>query len=141
LWRRSAHSLEYYYEISKRGQCEIWTSTVSYVEVFYLATEVRPFDDGGLDQIKEAFEQPFIKLIRLDMEVARKARGLRRSHGSLHPADAIHLASEGITPLHTSDDSHLLPFDGNLSCKDGQKLRVCKLEIPPSPPGTLPLTF
>lgn len=56
-------------------------------------------------------------------------------HASLHPAGAVHLASALIlsaSPLHTWDDSHLLPFDGELSCKDGQRLEIC---IPKEPPG------
>ena len=132
--------LEYYFEIAKRGQCEIWTSAISYVEVFHLATETRPFDNDGLDTIKEMIEAPFVKLIQLDMEVGRKARGLRRSHRGLRAADSIHLASalvKSISPLHTWDDTDLLPFDKQLSCRDASLLHICVPEIPPAPPGSL----
>ena len=131
--------LEYFFGLAKRGQCKIWTSTVSYVEVFHLAGEVRPFPKDGLDEIKETFEQDFVNLIPLDMLVGRKARGLRRSHAGLNAADAIHLASalvQDITPLHTWDGTHLLPHDNNLTCRNGQQLRICRPEIPPPAPGT-----
>ncbi len=127
--------LEYFYESARRGQYEIWTSTLTYVEVFRLEAEVRPFERDALDKIRNVLEQAFIKLIPLDMEVGRKARGLRRSHTGLTAADAVHLASAlvwSINPLHTWDASHLLPFNNNLSCKDGQRLEIC---IPAEPAG------
>ena len=132
--------LEYFFEIARRGQIEIWTSAIAYVEVFKLSSEEQPFDKDGLDAIKEAIEANFVKIIPLDMEVGRKARGLRRNHPKLRAPDAIHLASaliKCITPFHTWDNDDLLPFDNNLSCKDATRLRIMVPEIPPPTPGTL----
>lgn len=132
--------LVHVYESARRGQYDIWTSTIAFVEVFRLDFDnpaVRPFADESLDKIKAAMEQAFVKLIPLDLEVGRKARGLRRAH-RLGPADAVHLASAlvwSISPLHTWDGSHLLPFNGHFSCKDAKQLEIC---IPgQAPPGPL----
>lgn len=135
--------LEYFYDLAKRGQCRIWTSTISYVEVFHLAGEVRPYSPDGLDEIKEMIEQDYVRLIPLDMRVGRKARGLRRSHPELSAPDSIHVASalvQEITPLHTWDGTHLVPLDNNLTFRTGERLRICRPEIPAPPPpptGTL----
>ena len=48
--------LEYFFEIARRGQIEIWTSAIAYVEVFKLSSEEQPLDKDGLDAIKEAIE-------------------------------------------------------------------------------------
>jgi predicted nucleic acid-binding protein len=133
--------LQHLYEECRRGKLEIWTSTLIYVELFRVKAEEKdekPYSDEGLDKIKQALEQPFIQLVSLDMEVGRKARGLRRRLPGLSgPGDAIHLASAliwGISPLHTWDGSHLLPFDGQLSCKDGTLLKICVPDEPPEGP-------
>jgi predicted nucleic acid-binding protein len=135
-------SLEYIFEAARRGQYEIWTSTLAHVEVFRLKIEEnlpKPYDEDSLDKIRAALEQPFVKLIPLDLEIGRKARQLRRDLSGLRsPADAIHLASaliKSVDPLHTWDGSHLLPFDGKLACKNGKLLRICV----PSEPGHGPL--
>jgi predicted nucleic acid-binding protein len=98
--------LEYFFTLAKRGQLEIWTSAISYVEVFRISSEVdRPFGKEGLDLIKEVIQAPFVKTIAVDMEVGTKARGLRRNH-NLKVPDAIHIASalvKSVTPLHTWD--------------------------------------
>jgi len=134
--------LRHIFNEAKQGRTEIWTSTIAYVEVWRLASETnapKPLDDGNLDKIKEVIEQPFVKLIPTDLEIGRKARGLRRALPDLKGAgDCIHLASAlvwSVSPLHTWDGSHLLPFNGQLSCKNGQKLEIC---IPKdSPDGPL----
>jgi predicted nucleic acid-binding protein len=131
--------LEYFFDLAKRGHLEIWTSAISYVEVYHLASETKPFEKDGLDIIKEAIEAPFVKIIPLDMEVGRKARGLRRNH-TLRAPDAVHLASalvRSISPMHTWDRDDLVKLDDTLSCKDAERLRIRIPEIPPPPPGTL----
>lgn len=129
--------LQHLYNQAQAGLIEIWTSAVAYVEVFRLASEGNsppPLDDENLDRIKDVIEQPFIKLIPVDMEIGRKARGLRRSLvGFKGAGDAIHLASAlvwNISPLHTWDGSHLLPFDGQLSCKNAVTLEICIPKMP-----------
>ena len=134
-------ALEYVYESARRGDFIIWTSTIAYVEVFRIASEVnapRPYGDEGLDKIKEVLEQSFIERIPFDVEIGRKARGLRRAH-ALTVGDAMHLASalvRNINPLHTWDDSDLLPLNNSLSCKGGGLLQICVPSVPP-PEGPL----
>lgn len=133
--------LQHIYNEAQQGKLEIWTSAIAYVEVFRLATEdnmPKPFPEENLDRIKDAIEQPFVKLIPVDMEIGRKARYLRRSLSGLKGAgDAIHLASAlvwSVSPLHTWDGSHLLPFDGQLSCKNAITLEICIPKDPPEGP-------
>lgn len=131
--------LEYFFSLAKRGQLEIWTSAVSYVEVYHIASETQPYDKDGVDAIKQVIQAPFVKTIPLDMEVGTKARGLRRSH-NLKIADAIHIASalvKSVSPLHTWDRDDLIALDNSLSCRDLTKLRIVEPEVPPPPPGTL----
>lgn len=133
--------LQHIYDEARRGKLEIWTSTLAYVEVYRLDIEKnaeKPYLDKNLDKIKAALEQPFVKLIPFDMEVGRKTRGILRGDcGLSHRNDAMHLASAlvwGISPLHTWDGSHLLPLDGQFSCKNGTLLRICIPDEPPEGP-------
>lgn len=132
-------ALEYYFGLARRGQLEIWTSALSYVEVYHIASETLPYEKDGVDSIKEVIQAPFVKTIALDMEIGTKARGLRRSH-NLKAADAVHIASaliKSVSPLHTWDHDDILPLNNALSCKDLTKLRIIIPEIPPPAPGTL----
>jgi predicted nucleic acid-binding protein len=136
-------SLEHIYELARRGQYEVWTSTIAYVEVFRLNAEskdVKPLKNENLDKIRNVIEQYFVKLIPLDMEIGRHARQLRRELPEFQGAgDAIHLASAivwNIETLHTWDNSHLLPWNGKVKCKNGSFI---KIEIPKYPPPAGPL--
>jgi predicted nucleic acid-binding protein len=109
------------YKAAQQGKFEIWTSTVSMVEVFHLGIEKPPYEDAKhLTSIKELFEQQFIKRIPLDVEVAGKARGVRRNNPSIKVGDSIHLASalvKAISPLHTWDHDDLVSLSGKFSMK------------------------
>lgn len=134
--------LEYYFGLAKRGQVEIFTSAIAYVEVYHINTEAKPYADNkdALDVIKDIMQAPFVSTIAMDREVGTKARGLRRSHPELRLADAIHIASalvKNIPLLHTWDHDDIIPFDNQDSCKDATKLRIVVPDIPPAPPGTL----
>ncbi len=135
--------LEHFFDLAQRGQCELWTSTICFVEVFQLRIEQgmpKPFDAGNLDAIRDVMEQPFVKLVPVDLIIARKARELRRTvtASGTGAADCVHLATAlmwNVTPLHTWDRPHLLTISNTLQCKDGTPLEICVPEIPQ--PGPL----
>ena len=133
--------LHHYYNLATRNQCEIWTSTIAYVEVFRLHVEnddAKPLKEENLDKIKDVIEQPFVKLIPADMIIGRRARALRRELPDFQGAgDAIHIASAlvwNIHQIHTWDGSHMLPWNMKLVCRDGTKLSIVKPVLPPAGP-------
>jgi predicted nucleic acid-binding protein len=136
-------SLEHIYELARRGQFEIWTSAISYVEVFRLQTEQKqskPLGGDGQDRIRDVLEQSFVRIIPVDMEIGRRARALRRELAGFEGAgDAVHLASAlvwNIEVMHTWDRSHLLPWNGKIKCKNGNLITI---EVPKETPDSGPL--
>lgn len=134
-------AVEYIYNSARAGTYEIWTSTMSYVEVFRIRGEEanpKPYPSAGLDKIDEVFEQEFIKLVPLDVEVAKFARKLLRQHSGLKKRpDAIHLASALRWPvdvMHTYDGNDLLHLDGKMKGKTGSLLRIAPPDDPPDGP-------
>lgn len=134
-------AIEYHYELARKGQSEIFTSTLAYVEVFRLRSEAplkKPLPQDGLDIIQEAIEQDFVKLIPVDMEIGRNARKLRRQLKNFDgAADAVHLASAlrwGVDALFTYDKAHLIAQNGLLADNFGRSLRICEPEDPPMLP-------
>ena len=89
-------------------------------------------------KIDEVFEQEFIKLVPLDVEVAKFARKLLRQHSGLKKRpDAIHLASALRWPvdvMHTYDGNDLLHLDGKMKGKTGSLLRIAPPDDPPDGP-------
>ena len=135
------NNIKYHYELAKRGESELWTSTLAYVEVFYLTSEqalARPLPQEGLDIIQDAIEQDFVKLVTVDMEIGRKARLLRRQIQDLKgAADSVHLASAltwCVDALFTYDRPHLLAQNGKIPDKKGRPLRICEPDGPPPLP-------
>lgn len=124
--------LEIIFNGAKRGHFEIWTSALSLVEVNRFADELgqpKPLGDDQLALIAAVFEQPFVKIVPLDMEIGRRSRSLvRETPGLTKKLDAVHLASAlrwNVDALHTYDNDDLLHLDGQFSCKDGRKLKIC----------------
>lgn len=124
--------LEIVYNSARKGECEIWTSTFSLVEVNRFEDEVgkaKPLEPERLIQIAKLFEQPFVKLVALDLEIARNAQKLvRETSGLRKKTDAVHLASAlrwSVDALHTYDNDDLLHLDGKLLDKRGNSLRIC----------------
>ena len=134
--------LQHFYDLAIRGQHELWTSTISFVEVFQLYIEqgqVKPYDQANLDIIKNVMEQPFVKLVPVDLIIARRARELRRTITApgTGAGDCIHLATAlqwDATPMHTWDKAHLLGLTNTLTCKSGNPLEICQPVIPPAGP-------
>ena len=131
------------YEAAKRGTVDIFTSTISYVEVFRLVSEQcfeKPLPQDGLDKIAEALEQDFIKLVPVDMEIGRNARKLRRELTKFEgAADSIHLASAlrwHVDEMLTYDKGHLLHLSGKIKDHNGNLLKICEpVEPAPTPKG------
>ncbi|MGY3328520.1 putative nucleic acid-binding protein [Mesorhizobium sp. USDA 4775] len=129
---QTKRALEIIYNAAKRGEVEIWTSTISHVEVFMLESEKgthKPYPSANEDVIAQLLEQPFIKLIPVDLEIARHARKiLRETPGFKNKPDAIHLASAlrwSVDALHTFDTSDLISRNGQFTKKDGTPLLIC----------------
>lgn len=124
--------LEIVYGGARRGHYELWTSTLSMVEVRRLENEKhapKPLDDANNKIIGDLFWQPFVKPIPLAQDIAEDARVLFRTTPGLGKfQDAIHLASAlkwNIEVMHTYDNDDLLHLDGKLSCKNGSPLQIC----------------
>jgi predicted nucleic acid-binding protein len=117
---------------ASRGKYEIWTSVYSYLEVIKIkAPDADPISvEESCRRIDEMLQQPFVKRVQLDMEVARFARSLKLAHhdaGLTSRPDAIHVATAAyynLDELHTWDKAHILPFDGKIFRRDGTPLRI-----------------
>lgn len=129
---------------AQKGQCEIWTSTFTYIEAVYghppHGQPYNPADDDPT--IFAVLEQPFVRRVQLDSEVAKLARQLRRDNWDtvkIIKPDSIHLATAlhyNVTQLHTWDGSHLLPFHNKLKCKNNTLLPIIKPGIGDDTPLT-----
>jgi predicted nucleic acid-binding protein len=124
--------LEIIYGLAKQGKCEIWTSTLSFVEVRRLENEKdlpRPLSDKNLQTIQNLFRQPFVKPIPLAVDIADRSRQIFRETSGINKwQDAIHLASAlrwSVDVLHTYDHDDLLAFSLKFECKNGEKLPIC----------------
>jgi predicted nucleic acid-binding protein len=126
---KKIHPLRSIWEDAQKGKYEIWTSVYSYLEVIKGALE-----HGTTHHLEESdrtfdnmLDQPYVKKVQLDSEIAKLARHLRRKlqHIGIVPRpDAIHLATASFyscDELHTSDNCHLLQFDGKVSRMDGNR--------------------
>lgn len=99
-------------DLVERGERSLVTSTLTLVEVVYVASERTgaPLDESGERAIDALFERALITFVDLHEGVARQARRLMRDAigrgWSLRHADAIHLASAvdaGAAEFHTYD--------------------------------------
>lgn len=121
------------YSHARRGNLELWTSTLSIVEANRLTSEVgrpKPIPSASLATIDRVLSQPFVKPISLDIEVAKLARKLVRETPRLgKKADAIHLAAAikwNIPTFHTYDNDDLLHLNGKITCSDGSPMLICE---------------
>ncbi|ORE97463.1 PIN domain-containing protein [Aurantimonas sp. 22II-16-19i] len=125
--------LEHLYGKARRGEIELWTSTIAIVEINRLGTEMqdpKPLDKAWLRIIDDVLLQRFVKLVPLDFDIATRARCIVRETPNLQKKwDAAHIASAlrwNIATLHTYDKSDLLHLDGHFRCDDGQELRIVR---------------
>lgn len=124
--------LEIVYGNARQGLCEIWTSTIAFVEVNRLKEEYgkeKPFSQENEQKIRDLFKQPFVKPIPLDILIADRSRELVRETVGLGKfKDAIHAASAlkwNIPIMHTYDRDDLLHLSGTLACQNGIRLTIC----------------
>tara|TARA_R110002049_G_scaffold295031_1_gene482145 strand:+ start:1858 stop:2367 length:510 start_codon:yes stop_codon:yes gene_type:complete len=127
------HDLDSIYTLARDGGVEIWTSTMSIVEVNRLSAEMmqpKPIPPDSLSVLDDLFFQPFIKLVPLDTPISRLARKLIRETPKLRKRpDAVHLATAmfwNIPTLFTYDADDLLHLNGILKCSDGTNLTICE---------------
>ncbi|MEI8396341.1 MAG: type II toxin-antitoxin system VapC family toxin [Rhodospirillaceae bacterium] len=125
--------LEILYTRASKGDYELWTSTLSLVEVRRIDKfekyDSKPLSAQHAKTISDLFRQPFVKLIPLTVDIADLARELFRTVGGLQKwQDAIHLASAlrwNADVLHTYDYVDLLHLNMRFECRNGEKLRIC----------------
>lgn len=124
--------LEIIYSAARRGDYEIWTSTISMIEASSLAEEMsktKPLSIGNTQKLQQMFEQPFIKVVPLDLKIARSARKLfRETVGLSGRFDAVHLASAlawSVDAMHTYDRDDLLHLSDKLADAKGRLLHIC----------------
>lgn len=121
--------LEFVWAKGEHGEAEIWTSAFSVAEVFKAKCEkwegLSPENDALIDSL---FDQNFVKVVQVDLEIARLAKALLRTHAKLKkPSDAIHLATAvhwDLDQLHTYDSSDLLGLQ--IQTVSGRDLTICK---------------
>lgn len=107
---------------ARAGRCEIWTSTVTLVEVVKLRARENPIDSRTEEIITKFLRNAFIKVIPLDAVTAAKARRLIWDFPWLLPRDAIHLA----TAIHIGSPVLEHYDDGDIG-KVGQRVEAEKL--------------
>lgn len=117
---------------AERGHYEIWTSSVSLVEVSRHSNEARdskPLSPAKLQTLDDLFRQPFVKVVPFDLETGILARRLfRETTGLSKKWDAAHLATAiraNTETLHTYDHEDLLHLSGKLECRNGNPLIIC----------------
>jgi predicted nucleic acid-binding protein len=125
-----ARELEVVWEKAKHGEVEIWTSAFCIAEVYKVKcqdgkTGLLPESD---EKINDLFNQDFVYIAQVDLEIARLAKALLRGQPKLgKPSDGIHLATAiywNVDQLHTWDASDLLGVVCNRA--DGIPLEICK---------------
>lgn len=128
-----AQALEVVWAMAEAGKVKIWTSALSVAEVYRVKCEgewdaISPEND---ERINDMFDQDWVNVVQVDLEVAQLAKQLLRTHEKLKkPSDAIHLASAvmwNVDQLHTYDKDDLLELP--VQRRDGGALAVCKPDM------------
>jgi predicted nucleic acid-binding protein len=127
--------LEIIYNAAKKGNVEIWTSTIAYAEVFKvkeISGAPRPLDEQNR-MIEAVLRQPFVQLVEVNALVGLRARELLQTYVQLKkPYDAVHLASAvhfNLDAMHTYDDVNLLRLNGQVKRRDGKLLEIIKPDV------------
>jgi predicted nucleic acid-binding protein len=126
-------ALEVVWNMAKAGKLRIWTSALSIAEVYRVKCEGQwdAIDPANDDLINDMFDQDWVNVVQVDIEIAKRAKELLRTHEKLRkPPDAIHLASAimwNVDQLHTYDKDDLL--DLPVHREDGLPLEVCKADM------------
>jgi predicted nucleic acid-binding protein len=125
-------ALEIIYNAAKKSEVEIWTSVISFAEVYKMKDDPqapRPLEEQN-KIIAAVLEQQFIQLVEVNAIIGMASRHLLQKHPTLKkPYDAIHLASAAhwnLHALHTYDNENLLPLNGQIKRRDGRALEIIK---------------
>lgn len=138
-FQRASHVLD----LARRGEVEIWTSSLTLAEVFRKQCGDPGTQHAGLTEdedkpFEDFIAQDFVVEVQIDHRIGVAARRLLRKHPRLKkPQDAIHLATAAdgdIDEFHTFDGANLLPLDGEVFTRGGKALKIC---LPPEPPRDL----
>ena len=120
--KQRADTVEQLLDEAEAGKISIVTSSFALVEVLKLQGH-KPISAVDEEKIVSFFEYPFIRLVDATRDVCENARRLIWSHTSLHPKDAVHLASalafsqrEHLDGLF-SYDGHFLKLNGVVTTK------------------------
>ncbi|HLJ13257.1 MAG TPA: type II toxin-antitoxin system VapC family toxin [Bryobacteraceae bacterium] len=115
-------------DAAERGDVTIVTSFLTEVEVVKLK-ELGLLDEETERMVAQFFENDYLSVRVVDRFVAEKARPIVRQF-KLKPTDAVHVATAllmEVDVLHTYDERHLLPLNGQIDKLDGgSKLRIEK---------------
>lgn len=132
-------------EQARKGEIEIWTSSLTLAEVFKKKCEGNgvSLPENKDVQFESFIEQDFLKEVQVDHDIGVEARRLLRKHPLLKkPNDGVHLATAvlyNVDEFHTFDDENFLPLNGQITRADGIELVICH---PPQPiQGALDLTI
>lgn len=123
---------------AKDGLLFVYTSAVTYTECMRIRGKpaLDPQNEGV---IAAFFMHRWIRIVNCDRNIGENARLLCWQHSTLHPKDAIHIASALFVPLevvYTYDDA-LLKLNGKVG---GPLFRIEKPPTPPPPPAPPPQT-
>lgn len=102
-------------EAARKGEIELYTSTLTLIEVFKVPTSAS--EEAAEKTIQEFFRNRWIRKQTPDWFVAIEARRLQRQFPHLDGRDATHLATAvyvGADYLHTYDQDDLIRCNGQV---------------------------
>ena len=102
-------------EAARKGEIELYTSTLTLIEVFKIPAT--PSEEEAERQIQRFFRNRWIRKQTPDWFVAIEARRLQRQFPHLDGRDATHLATAvylGCEYLHTYDQDDLIRCNGQV---------------------------
>lgn len=102
-------------EAARKGEIELYTSTLTLIEVFKVPTTSK--EEEAEEAIQKFFRNRWIRKQTPDWFVAIEARRLQRQFPHLDGRDATHLATAvyvGADYLHTYDEDDLIHCNGQV---------------------------
>ena len=119
-------------EAAQKGLVQIYTSTVTFVEVVWIKGKPDKFDSSHEALLAGYFAHKYIRAVNCDRVMAEQARQLIWKYPHLRPKDAIHVATaiaQQVDVLHTYDNDDLVKLNGKIG---NPPLRI---ENPPPRPA------
>jgi predicted nucleic acid-binding protein len=110
---------------ARDGLILIYTSAITYTECVRIRGKPKLTAENE-GKIATFFQHKFLRIVTCDREIGERARHLCWDHESLHPRDAIHVASAiGLADVFHTFDEGLLKLNG--------KIKGLRIEMPPEP--------